>query len=464
MKDKNILISLLGLGLLLFSFNSVAATTTVDVTANIMSIHDPGNVLTDLNIGPEITVNYTYDDSTADNNPDPLIGSYIPAPGTGEMNVSLGNTQLSTLSHAETPFINIVDEAWQAHEYYDVDSSSFVENNSIQLDMVGIHLKGDTGQALNGDQLVSFVLELNNFNIDKTLHISGSRFGQYFQIHAEISQLVANQGPQEPTPKKISYKATAQVDWIDDYMGGLGNQLNVGQLVTITYTYDTGTPDNDANPEHGFYQHTPGSGSMKVELPDGSSFESTLPFDVLIGNSSWSDYMHIHGGDAHSSNPIFSGTSTSIYFDGGEYAISSDSLPGEDMQLSDWFDGFFYANNPLNGWSFNAKIVSLELIEFDAVVSVPGNANIHPMQRFDAAFYVTDPQPVQGISGTLNNMPINYQLASCNIFPSSTNEHVVLCPYMHELLMPGENTINLQFHLMDSSIIEKTVIWTLIQP
>ena len=175
---------------------------------------------------------------------------------------------------------------------------------------------------------------------------------------------------------------------------------------------------------------------------------------------SWNDMVRLFSGNMISSDPLLTGALAHVDFFGSDTVLNSDRLPAENMQLTDWMDSYLHVHNGMNGWNFSGRIISLEAVAEKEVLVVPGDALIHPMQKFDAAFHIENTAPVINMRGTLNGMVIDEYIGGCDIYPSSMSQ-VVICPYMHQLLMPGDNHINVQFLLIDESVIDAKVIWTL---
>lgn len=439
-----------------FSLNAAAAPVSVNFSADISYIDDQAGVLADLNITSIITGNYNYDDSEPDQDANPSVGFY-PLGMVGGMQVNLGNAQLSTIPGGILDiFIN--DEAWMpGEEHYDVNASMFKINNGIEIQQVILHLRGMTGEGLTSDQLAAPLPDLSKFNENRSLIIHGSRYGKNFFIDAVISQLSA---AEEGNKTAFSYKADVQLDWIDDYSGALAGRANLGDIVTVYYGLDSSTVDNDPSSEYGFYPHSGSYPMMTVELADGSIVESGTMMDAMVSNSAGWDGFSVYSPENVIGSSTNSTASISLDFHGSNTVLSSDQLLTDVIPVTHWHGAFSNVMSGSEGWSFSGNVINVEKISGEPIAVVPGDAVIHPAQKFDAAFYVVGHEPIIGIGGSLNGNPEDGYFASCNVFHDSAMNQVVICPQINDLLMPDVNQVKVRFDLIDGTSVTASVVWT----
>jgi hypothetical protein len=147
------------------------------------------------------------------------------------------------------------------------------------------------------------------------------------------------------------------VDYAYDPHGFLGVDVEVGDLITGTYTYDTDTPDS--SPIEGYaaywYYDAPWSISLSVKGVEFKTDPASVDYGIAISDGYLSRDIYAVG----SSNnlPLVSGIPVEdVYWlleDPGLTALSSDALPRKAPVLDDWLFNRVMINGPDRGLSFS---------------------------------------------------------------------------------------------------------------
>jgi len=453
----------------LFSSAALAEQVNVDVSATVTNVYDPYGVVSDIQPGSIIGGQYRYETSTPDSDPEFGMAHYQHASGTGGFDLTLNGYNFTTNIQSPNPLdLHIMDEAWMpGEEGMHAMSWDNQMSGDLQIDYIMFDLYGTSGNALSSELLTTNIPDLQKFDMNKTLDISGSRNGQYFAISAQLNQLVnANEPPIEVSATQYTYKITAMVDYTYDPDGHLGSTLSQGSMISASYTIDTATQgDSSYTPEQAVYKHVPGTGHMKVDL-GAFSVESTSP-EVIVHNGefSQSDHMWLISHLLTASSPaILPGLMEFGFHDSDGDLLNNTNMDIDASILSEFMTKTIYLsgtdNYNTNWWEVRASIISIELVPGEIVEVVPTSGPIHHAQRFDAAIYVHDRAPVLTVSGSANGYDASYLLQYCQMHPEMNNTQAVTCPDMHYLLMPGDNNVQLQLQLMDQTTETVEVIWT----
>jgi len=140
-------------------------------------------------------------------------------------------------------------------------------------------------------------------------------------------------------PGIITIKIVAQVQGVDDTYNLLGGAIKVGDKITGKYIYESGQPDSDPDPSHGFYVYT--SSTFGMDLKAGGLEFKTNPNNVIFGFEIFNDV----GCDAFTvgsaenlqlSNGMLVDSIVWQLFDTAQTALSSDALLTTAPVLSDW--------------------------------------------------------------------------------------------------------------------------------
>ena len=133
---------------------------------------------------------------------------------------------------------------------------------------------------------------------------------------------------------------TAEVTSVEDSHGLLEGRINVGDVVTGCYTYESETPDiYPAETRHGQYEFS--GASCGVRLNTGGLIFQTDPasmiFYILLGNDLGADLYYLY-----TSSPVAIGNGADTFsvmwrlLDFSCTALSSDALPTTPPVLEDW--------------------------------------------------------------------------------------------------------------------------------
>lgn len=184
----------------------------------------------------------------------------------------------------------------------------------------------------------------------------------------------------------ITINITANVTEISDRYNLLLGQLNVGDTISGSYTYESTTQDSQPlNTSVGDYWHY--SSPYGIYLSGGGfTFQSNpgnISFLVEIVNN------HINGGDgyllgSYNNQPLYAGVSVDAISwqlnDLSEAAVSSDALPTiSPLELSDWPDT--WANLTISGstipmtgnfYDIRATVTSAEVVPEPATLLLLG--------------------------------------------------------------------------------------------
>ena len=138
----------------------------------------------------------------------------------------------------------------------------------------------------------------------------------------------------------VTIKIEAVVDDIQDPDNYLNGLVNVGDLITGTYTYDTDTPDSNPSSNVGRYEHfaPPCGFSLNV---GGLSF-ATDPANTYFVMRILDNYLDddFYWLTSYNNSPLSNGTSVNnidwMLGDPSETAISTIELPRTAPVLGDW--------------------------------------------------------------------------------------------------------------------------------
>jgi hypothetical protein len=147
------------------------------------------------------------------------------------------------------------------------------------------------------------------------------------------------------------------VDYAYDPYGFLGMDIEVGDLITGTYTYDADTLDS--SPIEGYapywYYDAPGSISLSVEGIEFKTDPANVDYRIAISDGYQS--RDIYSVRSRNNLPLASGIAVDeVYWvleDSRQTAISSDALPTRAPLLDDWLFNRVMINGPDRGLSFS---------------------------------------------------------------------------------------------------------------
>jgi hypothetical protein len=147
------------------------------------------------------------------------------------------------------------------------------------------------------------------------------------------------------------------VDYAYDPYAFLGVDIELGDLITGTYTYDTDTPDSSPIEDYAayWYYDAPGSISLSVRGVEFKTDPASVNYRIAISDG----YQSRDRYSVRSINnlPLLSGIAVDeVYWvleDSRQTAISSDALPTKAPILDDWLFNRVMINGPDRGPSFS---------------------------------------------------------------------------------------------------------------
>jgi len=160
------------------------------------------------------------------------------------------------------------------------------------------------------------------------------------------------------SPDHIAIKIVAEVTDVNDEFNLLGGAIQAGDEITGKYIYDSETPDSNADPQIGEYEHT--SSPFGIELKAGGfvfkTNSSNVEFEIIIF-----DNMYYYSGDLYGvfsynnlelSNGVLVSSIAFGLFDSTGNALSSDALPTTAPVLSDWEENilFIIGTSPVDSY------------------------------------------------------------------------------------------------------------------
>lgn len=468
-----------------------AQPVTFEISATVYNISDPGNAFQNsVAPGDKITGTYTIDTATPDSDPDPQFGHFVfdtlptASPQLG-FDFILNNYSLKS-----DP--TIAGHMYEAHtmnsssDHFGIGSWGNVAlPNGSSVDDIFLDMYDSSGQALSTDALNAQAPNVSAFEWHD-VHVSGNTYnGNYYYIDAKIDSIQAVGEQCVPANTSVvTFNVSATVREIYDYDNSLGNSVQVGDAISGTYTFNTDTPDIDPSVDYGRYEHQPGSGSYGFSISIAnttlSTNTSTDQFNIMIGNAGGNLTWDSYNADQYGTQvPFINGTivdTMGIYIDDPQgNMLSSTALTSEPPLLT----GTGYKDFYISGFGNNAASTSYFSIvadltsisnaqdcqqQSDPVVVSPGSGVFDIMQHFDAAIVMdAGLPPLMNMQGTLNGFDITPQLYGCFPgAPNSQNRQTFICPGFSNLLMPGDNTLNVIFTLADGQTINHTVNWLLL--
>ena len=209
-------------------------------------------------------------------------------------------------------------------------------------------------------------------------------------ITACIITILASTTP--TTAQLVTVAITGEVWSASDPVGILPNPIQVGDLMSGTYTYDTSSPDlHSYDPSSGYFRFSqPPSGiSLKIGNytfetdPDNMDFRVSLDYNVDAAGSSWNDFTL----ESDKTRPLPDGTELGpvfLYF-GTTKGDDTDILSSYDLPLTapdmDYWGGGSFRISPPPGPSIHGYITSVVLIPEPATITLLATAALALIRR-----------------------------------------------------------------------------------
>lgn len=179
----------------------------------------------------------------------------------------------------------------------------------------------------------------------------------------------------------VTIAIEAVVDYVDDDDNSLEGNVNPGDIITGTYTYDSDTPDTNPTVTVGIYEHNNSPCGIILNL-NGFVFQ-TNPSDVdfLVGlsnNHSISEYdgyvLHSYNNLPLSNGAVVDHISWQLDDESGQ-ALSSTALPLTAPILNNWTQPIgldIYGDKVLSDFHINAHVTSTTLVPEPAALLLFG--------------------------------------------------------------------------------------------
>ena len=466
------------------AINVVADPVSFEISATVYNVEDFGNSLEgSVNPGDKITGVYTIDPATPDSDSSTEYGSYQHS--TVQTNTVSVGFDLNLNSHSLKSDSTIPGHMVAANvmnSYSDHFSIGSWGNQplatGVKVDDIMLDLYDPTGQALVSDALTSQAPNISAFDFHD-LHVFGSGLNNdAYYIDARIDSISAigsqNQcSSSSSSVEKFLVNATVRETWGD---GNVINYINIGDTISGSYTFNTNTQDIDPSPNVGLFEHQPGSGEYGFDLSINNYNIKTdnNPFIIFLFDGQTD--ADIYSADTYGAQiPFINGSlidNISVHINNP----SGNTITGATLtNLPPVLDGMegirdLYIGGISNTGTYFSIIATLNTIENDCtepqspIIISPAEGTFVPVQRFDAAI-IMEPglENLIAMQGTLNGMDISPVLSSC--FPGAPNiqnRQTFVCPDFSNLLVPGNNTLDINFSLSDGSLLNQSVNWQLI--
>ena len=296
-----------------------------------------------------------------------------------------------------------------------------------------------------------------------------------FVLCLALSALAGQTAAAKPLTVKLKAHVTQWADWSGTAFNG---QIALGQVITLTYTYDDEATDRDASPGigdyYGYYGQRPRTGEVGIRVTAGHLVFETVPtpqtFSVSVRpSSSWSNFS-LSCGDNHQ---FGAGLSVDLLYvgfqDAAGQAPATDALPTDapDLQRYSFTEVRVDGGNNISGAHFEirAQVDSAEIVP-PAIEVWPASGNFLTQQRFDAAVLVPVGSQIAGAHASTsgNALPLSYP-GTCQLTPpNSLGRPALLCPDAHTVLGTAAGApIDWHVELADGTVLDESVQWQLIQ-
>ena len=171
----------------------------------------------------------------------------------------------------------------------------------------------------------------------------------------------------------ITIGITGKISYVDDPQNVFGEQININDTITGTYTYDTSTLDSNPDPAIGDYWNytTPCGFSVNIGNLVFESNSNDVKLIVEIENNGPTDSYLVRSRNNICSNGALVERIDWELEDYSATAITSDALPTTAPNLADWRDYGLTITGP-RGWDYGltADITSVMLIPEPATLLI----------------------------------------------------------------------------------------------
>ena len=433
-----------------FSGAANAELVSVQVSATVEDVYDPGNAMGGaVQIGTKITGTYTFDIATPDADAYVGFGHYRHPLGVGGFDLSVGGLPVRTDNQALAGLFAVDVINFPADEGYHVGSFDNLQPwaNGARLDYVSIDLHNWSDGIVESEALPSSPPNPLLFE-DHSLYVKGETSSNSFSIYAKIDSLtIEGDTDGEATPG--AYSIVARVVDVYDPASILQGQAQIDDEISGFYRLEPSLMDQNPDPERASYEHP---------LAPGYGFDLTLNGLTFATDSASSPVSVIVDNDIYDHYAIWAGGATSVdqisFFldDSSGTALSSTSL----IQTPDLtkFDGpkelyISGGNSQGDYFEIRAKLVSIAAAGDDTdeprLILLPADGKILPGQQFDLGIALAPGEHPLFIEGSVNGHSANTWFDGCFLNGSTISDSFYfICPGVNWLLDPESSTSTLK--------------------
>lgn len=450
-----------------------AELVTVQVSATVNYVNDPGMVLgSEVQPGATVTGTYTFETGTADADPYPEFGHYRHPQGIGGLELGVAELTIKTDPGASAGVfaVDVINSEYD-EGYHVVSFDNLLPlANGAQVTDAGIHLHSwNESNIFSSDALPATPPDPALFD-DRQIYVGGTNGSDYFSFEAKIDSLVVG-----GTATPGAYTVVAKVEEVYDPAGILQGRVAVGETVDGSYQLEPTLSDLDSSPEWGAYEHPLVSGygfNLSVSDLSFSTDSAYAPVRVTVANSSGHDHYEIWA-EGGTSNGDFALQEIFMHLgDSTATALSSDAL----IQTPDpaKFEGprdLFIAGRSADGMDYfhiRAQVLSIADSDSSApeLTLLPADGQFLPGQAFDLGIALAPGENPVHIEGSVNGYDHSPWFGSCQMGGGSeTAGYFLICPQAHYLLDPEASlsVVNVTVTLEDGSTRSAQVQWELLR-
>jgi hypothetical protein len=271
---------------------------TVNITASVITLDDPGNALNgQVAIGQAVNGAYRYETTVPDQNPDPQYGEYPQSPAQGSVSFSAGALVFASDSAAPNWMYRVfVHGAYDAYyqDYFRVSSQANKPlMNGASVQNLDIDFSDYTGAALSSDVLFTAAPDLGKFP-DHRVSISGfSAAGTFYKVVLQINSAETVQDRLVISPSSGSFirpqhidpalllQSGSQVSGVQASVNGIPLSPGYLQQCQVAPPNTQGRPALYCPDINSFLP--PGNAHLewRLQLLDGSTLTNTVDWEMI---------------------------------------------------------------------------------------------------------------------------------------------------------------------------------------
>ncbi len=465
------LCALLAVVVLGFSEAANAELVSVQVSATVDDVYDPGNAMGGaVQIGTKVTGTYTFDTATPDADEYPDFGHYRHPLGVGGFDLSVGGLPVKTDNQTPAGLfaVDVINSSTD-EGYHVVSFDNLLPwANGARLDSASIDLHRWSDGVMESEALPPSPPNPLLFE-DHSLYVGGGTSSNYFSFHAKVDSLtVVGDTDGETTPG--TYSIVARVVDVYDPASILQGQAQINDEISGFYRLEPSLMDQDPNPEWANYEHplAPGYGfDLTLNGLTFATDSASSRVSVVVANGTY-DHYAVWADGASSVEQI------ALYLDDSSgTALSSTSL----IQTPDpsKFDGprdLFISGDNSQGdfFEIRAEVVTITAAGADTdepeLILLPADGKILPGQQFDLGVALASGEHPLFIEGSVNGQNMNPWFDGCFLNSSTIGDsHYFICPQVNYVLDPASNlsTVNVRVTLEGGETRSAEVQWEMIR-